>query len=75
MDIIYTGSRLPKALKGRGDTKAINPVHFTVPEADAKTVYLDGDFPKVALAYRALGIPVKPLSDLTAATGAAKKEA
>lgn len=67
MDIIYSTTRVPSA-KGRKDTKAINPIYFIEPEKDAKTVYLNGDYPNIAKAYQERGVAVKAISEMPGQT-------
>ena len=62
MEIIYSS----KPISGIGKAKSrriINPSFFHRPERDAKDVFVNGDHPKIASAYKAGGITVKPLSD------------
>lgn len=62
MEIIYSAKRV----EGIGAAKTrrfVNPSFFTTPEKGAKEVYLNGDFPKIAKSYKAVGITAKPLSD------------
>lgn len=57
MEVVYSLARHPFA-KGR---KYQNPRHFTGVLEDAKHVYIDGDHPKVAQAYKKAGVPVSAL--------------
>lgn len=60
MQVVY--SRHPVVgLKGRTFQ---NPRLFTEPIAAATKVFLDGDWPEITAAYRALGVPVAPITEL-----------
>lgn len=62
MEIIYSA----KAINGLGKAKTrrfVNPSFFDKVEAGATDVYVNGDHPKVASAYKAAGVSVKPFSE------------
>lgn len=60
-DIVYSSSRVLTVKEG--EARFINPSFFTVPEPNAKAVYLNGDYPRIADAYRRAGVPVHDLRE------------
>ena len=71
-ELIYSGTKVPDA----GGRKVRNPVHFAGPVDGVKTVYLNGDHPKIRAAYEERGVKVLPLHEMPkpkkAATAAEK---
>ncbi|MFU0503654.1 hypothetical protein [Pseudaminobacter sp. NGMCC 1.201702] len=60
MEIVYS-RHLVADLGGR---KYQNPRLFSGPIEGAATVFIDGDWPQIAAAYRAIGAEVLPISEL-----------
>ncbi len=60
MDVVYSLRRHPYA-EGRHYQ---NPRHFNGPLKDAKHVFIEGDFPKVADAYKRAGVTVTELGSV-----------
>lgn len=73
MDVIYSRTRLD-GLKDRKGVKAINPVHFVDPDPTATKVFLNGDLPEIAKAYKEVGVLVAPFSDFPNSKAAAGRE-
>ena len=77
MDVVYSLRRHPYA---EGRTYQ-NPRHFIGPVEGAKHVFIEGDFPKVASAYKRAGVtvtelgPVGPVEQAKAGRGKADKAA
>jgi len=71
-ELIYSGTKV----RGRDGRKVLNPKFFTVPVEGVKTVYLNGDHPKIKAAYEEKGVKVLPLHEMPkpkkAATAAEK---
>ncbi|WP_011580566.1 MULTISPECIES: hypothetical protein [Chelativorans] len=63
MKLVYSGTRVP-GLKKADDITIVNPVHFTGVKKEAKTVYLNGDYPNIKAAYEDVGVKVHSVSDL-----------
>lgn len=59
MIVVYSQHAL-RSLKGRADVKVVNPRFFTAPLPDAQAVYINGDHPAIADAYRKAGVHVFP---------------
>lgn len=55
MEYVYATRRHPEC-QGR---KFINAKFFHGPKSDATRVYVEHEFPRIAEAYRAAGVPVK----------------
>lgn len=62
-EVIYSGSRVANA----GGRKALNPKFFVAPIEGVKKVYLNGEYPNIAAAYREQGAVIAKISDLPAA--------
>ena len=68
-EIVYSTQRV----KNLGGRKILNPVHFVAPEKDAKVVYIQDGYDRVAEAYALVEPPVKihPLSALPGSSATA----
>ncbi|TPL06685.1 hypothetical protein [Mesorhizobium sp. B2-4-11] len=69
MQIVYARTHAPE-MEGR---KFQNPRHFTGPVKGATKVYIDGDWPAIAAAYKAANVPVAPISEMRALPGQQKE--
>jgi hypothetical protein len=65
MDIVYSPHR-HALVSGR---QYRNPRFFTAPDREAKAVYIVGDYPKIAAAYAAIGVPVWSELDVEESAG------
>ncbi|TPN44458.1 hypothetical protein FJ981_28085 [Mesorhizobium sp. B1-1-4] len=69
MQIVYSRTPVPN-MEGR---KLQNPRHFAGPIAGATKVYIDGDWPAIAAAYKAANVPVAPITEMRALPGQPKE--
>ncbi|HEY8359364.1 MAG TPA: hypothetical protein VIL30_18085 [Ramlibacter sp.] len=62
MQIIYSTEKVENA----GGRKVKNPRHFLAPIEGATKVFIAGDWPRIAAAYKVAGVAVGTLDDMRA---------
>lgn len=60
MELIYT----TRTTGFEGNKHYRNPMYFERPERQAKTVKIEGDFPKIVSAYQKIGVAVDIITEL-----------
>lgn len=68
MKVIYTNAKL--AQPAPGGVLVRNPRFFNGPERNISEVYLNGDWPEVAAAYRKIDVAVKDITEFDFSTSA-----